>query len=94
MGLCWEFPKLTCYGNYFLKMWHVSQFEAHFASLNADVVKLTRVEGSPLATANLKVAKILAQTDVRFRYHTNIILNRLPVIFTRLYDYFYHDVHV
>lgn len=65
LGLCWEFPKLTCYGSYFVKIWHVSQFEQHFASLNANVIKLTRVESSPLAKPDLRVAKILAQTEVR-----------------------------
>lgn len=63
LGLCWEFPKLTCYGGYFLQMWHVSQFESHFSSLNADVLRLVRIDGSRPEKSNMKVAKILAQTD-------------------------------
>ena len=64
LGLCWECPKLTCYGNYFLKMWHVSQFESHFASLNADVLRLSRVDGSRPTKSSMRTARILAQTDV------------------------------
>ena len=46
-------------------MWNVSHFESHFASLNSDLVRLVRVEAAPLARPNLRVAKIVAQTDVR-----------------------------
>ena len=65
LGLCWEFPRLTCYGKYFLRMWQVHNFESHFASFESDVVKIVRVDGPPPTLSNLRVAKILAVTDVR-----------------------------
>ena len=49
-------------------MWNVSQFESHFASLNADVLRLVRIDGSRPGKSNMKSAKILAQTDVSENY--------------------------
>ena len=57
---------LSCYSNYSVKMWTVSQFETHFASLNSEVLRMLRVDGPPPSLIpNMKVARILALADVK-----------------------------
>ena len=59
LGMCWDYPRLTCYSERSLSMWNVSRLESHFASINSSAIKIERVDVSCQ-----QVARILVLAEV------------------------------